>query len=434
MIERYSRDEMVQVWSEETKFETWLTIEKAICLAQANEGIIPLQTAQNINSKAKFDISRIKEIEGKVKHEILAFLKSVEESIGEDSNYLHFGITSSDILDTCTSIQIQKASELLLLDLIQIDILLLVLAKKYKHTLCIGRTHGMNAEPTTFGYKCLVWLMECKRNIKRLMESKESNSVCKIGGAVGTYENTPRSIQQAVANKLELKSAFFETQIIQRDRIAEFICSLAICASFVEKVATEIRNLQRSGIEEVEEFFGKDQKGSSAMPHKHNPISCENLCGLSRMIRSYVGPALEDNVLWHERDISHSSVERIILPDATILLDYMLVKLYNILTNLNVNEKKMLSNLENAKPQIYSEKLLLTLMKKGMKRSDAYDLVQSSIKDDIMDYTNISKFLSENEISNTLNNANLFVEIDKSLFQVHENFLKSEYYNCKNRM
>jgi adenylosuccinate lyase len=376
MIPRYTRPEMAKIWTDQRKFETWLQIELVVCEALSQWGQIPGEVVREIKEKASFDIHRIDEIEKVTKHDVLAFLTNVGEFIGPLSRYLHYGLTSSDILDTSLALLLKEASEIILQD---IHRLLEVLKKKafqYKETLMIGRSHGIHAEPITFGFKMTLWYDEMKRNLIRMERAKEAVSVGKISGAVGTFAHIPPSIEEFVCGRLGLKPAPISTQIVQRDHHAEFFTTLAIIASSIEKFAVELRHLQRTEVLEAEEFFSKGQKGSSAMPHKRNPISSENLSGLARLVRSYSLAALENIPLWHERDISHSSVERVIAPDATILIDYMLNRLTSLVGNLLVYPENMKANLEKSGGLIFSESILLHLTKKGLSREEAYGVVQ----------------------------------------------------------
>jgi len=378
MIPRYTLKEMGRVWSEENKFASWLEVEKAVARAQAELGIIPRRAGEEINKNARFDISEINRIEKETNHDVIAFLTDVSSYIGESSRYLHYGLTSSDVGDTALSLQIMKAANLIegrtikLLDIIKKK------SKKYSHTVMTGRTHGVHAEPITLGFKFCVYAFEIARNLERLRQAEENIRYGKISGAVGTYANTSPELERKVCGILNLKPSPVSTQILQRDRHAQLISALAIYGATLEKIALEIRNLQRTDVREVEEPFTKGQKGSSAMPHKKNPIICERVCGLARILRSNAVAAMENIALWHERDISHSSAERIIIPDSFILLDYMLYKMIFIIDNLVVVESNMKRNLMKYGGIIFSQRILLELIKKGMDRKDAYAIIQSA--------------------------------------------------------
>lgn len=376
MIPRYSREKMTALWSSEKRFQTWLDIEILACEALAAEGVIPKKALGTIRRKARFDVDRIDEIEKTVKHDVIAFLTSVGEYVGEDARYIHMGLTSSDILDTSLAVLLKEAAEILIGD---IDTLLAVLKKKafaYKNTLMIGRSHGIHAEPITFGLKMALWYQEMERNRERMVRAREVIGYGKIAGAVGTFAFIDPKVEVYVCRKLGLKPAPVSTQIVQRDRHAEYFSLLAIVASSIDKFATEIRHLQRTEVREAEEFFSPGQKGSSAMPHKRNPVLSENLSGLARLVRSYAVAAMEDVPLWHERDISHSSVERVIGPDATIALDFMLGRFTGLVENLLVYPDRMLANLKLTRGLIFSQMVLLKLVEKGVSREDAYAMVQ----------------------------------------------------------
>ena len=369
---------MGKIWDEENKFRIWLEIEILACEAQAELGAIPRDAVRTIRERAKFDVARIEEIEREVKHDVIAFLTNVGEYVGPDARFIHQGMTSSDVLDTCLSVQMQQAGDLLLEGLRRLADVLQRRAKEFKHTVMVGRTHGVHAEPTTFGLKLALWLEETRRNISRLEAARERISVGKISGAVGTFEHLSPKVEEYVCQKLGLKPAAVSTQIIQRDRHAEFMSVLAIAGSSLEKFATEVRHLQKTEVLEAEEYFSKGQKGSSAMPHKRNPITCERIAGLARVLRGNAQAALEDVALWHERDITHSSVERIVVPDSCILLDYVLALTIDLLDKLIVYPEHMLRNLQKTRGLIFSQSVLLALTKKGMKREDAYRLVQAA--------------------------------------------------------
>ena len=376
MIKRYSRKELTNIWEEKNKYRIWLDIELAAAEGMEKIGLIPKGVTKTIKSKARINVKRIHKIEDKVKHDVIAFLASITEQVGSKGKFLHQGMTSSDVLDTCFNIQLVQSGKILLNDIDEILRVLKKQANKHKFTICIGRSHGMHAEPVTFGLKMANFYEEFKRNRKRLIQAIIEISTCAISGAVGTFANVDPRIEKYVAKKLKLKIEPISSQIIPRDRHAYFFSILGIIAGSVERIATEIRHLQRTEVQEVQEFFSKNQKGSSAMPHKTNPILSENLTGLSRLVRSYVIPALENISLWHERDISHSSVERNIGPDSTITLDFALFRLTNILKNMNVYPKKMLSNLNLTKGLIFSQGVMLELTKKGFSRERAYKVVQ----------------------------------------------------------
>ncbi len=376
MVERYTLPDMGKIWSEENKFRIWLDIEILACEAQANLGLIPQEAVDIIKDKAKFDVQRILEIEEITKHDVIAFLTNVEEYVGDPSRYIHLGMTSSDVLDTTLSVQLKQAGDILLNDLDRLKQALTIKAKEYKYTVCVGRSHGIHAEAMTFGLKFALWLDECNRNIQRMKDAIEGCSLGMISGAVGTFEHLSPYVEEYVSEKLGLKPANVSTQVIQRDVYANMMSAMALTASMLEKISIEIRHLQRTEVREAEEFFSKGQKGSSAMPHKRNPISSENISGQARLIRSNLIAAIENNALWHERDISHSSVERVIMPDSTISLDYILNRAIKLIDNLVVYPDRMMDNLNLTNGLIHSQKVLLELAKKGLKRQDAYLIVQ----------------------------------------------------------
>jgi adenylosuccinate lyase len=376
MIERYSLPKMSRIWQDEFKFQTMLDIEILTLEALAKKKKVPRSSLQRIKRKAKFNLKEIQKIETKTQHDVVAFVTNVAQYIGSDAQYLHTGLTSSDLLDTTLGIQLKAASDILIADLHKLLNLLARKAKKYKEMVCIGRTHGIHAEPTTFGLKLALWYDEMQRNLERLLQAKEAISVGKISGAVGTYANIEPEVEAYVCKKLNLKPAKISTQIIQRDIYAQYLATLAIIGASLEKFATEIRHLQRTEVQEVEEPFGKGQKGSSAMPHKRNPVICERICGLSRILRANALAAMENVTLWHERDISHSSAERVIMPDSTLALDYMLNKFIEVVEGMTVYPNNMLANLVRTRGLIFSQRLLLALMDKGLSRTKAYDLVQ----------------------------------------------------------
>ncbi len=376
MIERYSLPQMTNIWKEESKFKIMLDIELLTLEALSRQKKIPQIAFRRIKKKAKFNLTEIKKIEAKTQHDVVAFVANLAQNIGSDAQYLHLGLTSSDLLDTASGVQLKAASEILTADLNKLMNLLAKKARKYKEMVCIGRTHGVHAEPTTFGLKLALWFDETKRNLDRLLQAKEAVSIGKISGAVGTYAHIEPEVEAYVCKKLRLKPARISTQVIQRDVYAQYMATLAIIGSSLEKFATEIRHLQRTEVLEVEEPFGRGQKGSSAMPHKRNPVICERICGLSRILRANALASLESVTLWHERDISHSSVERVIMPDSTVLLDYMLNKFIEVIEGLVVYPENMLVNLVKTKGLIFSQRVLLELMQKGLIRQKAYDLVQ----------------------------------------------------------
>jgi adenylosuccinate lyase len=369
---------MAHIWSDENKYRTWLKVEVLACQAMAELGEIPKEAVATIKAKAAFEADRVLEIEETVKHDVIAFLTNVAEHVGPDSRYIHLGMTSSDLLDTSLSYLMRQAGDILLKGLAGLKRVVGERALEFKNTLCMGRSHGIHAEPTTFGLKLAMWHDEIKRGIGRLEKAIDSISVGQISGAVGTYAYINPWVESYVCAKLNLKPAPVSTQIIQRDRHAEFLSAIALIGSSLEKFATEIRNLQRTEILEVEESFGTGQKGSSAMPHKRNPITCEQVSGLARVMRANAQAALENIALWHERDITHSSVERVIIPDSTILLDYTLAKLTGIVANLAVYPENMLRNIEKTNGLVFSQALLLALAKKGLTREKAYQLVQKN--------------------------------------------------------
>ena len=376
MIPRYSRDKMAAIWGPENRYRKWLDIEILACEAMAERGEIPKESLRTIQEKAGFDVNRIDEIEKTTKHDVIAFLTSVTEKVGADGRFIHRGLTSSDILDTSLAVLLREAADILIEDL---DALLAALKRRafaHKNTVMIGRSHGIHAEPITFGLKMALWYAEMERNRERMIRARETISTGKLAGAVGTFSFVDPSIEEYVCRKLGLKPAPVSSQIVQRDRHAEYFTTLAIIASSLDKFSQEIRLLQRTEVGEVEEYFSPGQKGSSAMPHKRNPVLSENLSGLSRLMRSYALSALEDVALWHERDISHSSVERIIGPDATVLLDFMLNRFTGLVDKLVVYPERMLANLGMTKGVIFSQMVLLKLIEKGISREGAYAIVQ----------------------------------------------------------
>lgn len=376
MIDRYTRPEMGAIWTEENRFKAWLEVEILACEAWAELGDIPKEDVQKIREKASFDINRIKEIEEETRHDVVAFTRAVSETLGEERKWVHYGLTSTDVVDTALSYLIKQANEILRKDIVNFIDILKVKAQEHKHTVMMGRTHGVHAEPTTFGLKLALWYEEMKRNLERFDAAAAGVEFGKISGAVGTYANIDPFVEKYVCEKLGIQPAPISTQTLQRDRHAHYLSALALVATSIEKFATEIRGLQKSETREVEEFFAKGQKGSSAMPHKRNPIGSENMTGMARVIRGYMLTAYENVALWHERDISHSSAERIILPDATIALNYMLNRFANIVKNLTVFPENMKRNMDRTLGLIYSQRVLLALIDKGLTREEAYDTVQ----------------------------------------------------------
>ncbi|MBU1084474.1 MAG: adenylosuccinate lyase [Candidatus Omnitrophota bacterium] len=376
MIERYSRPEMAGIWTDENRFQKMLEVEILACEAFAEQGLIPKEAVRVIKEKAKFSVKRIQEIEAKTHHDVVAFIKDISENIGDEAKYLHFGLTSSDILDTALSVQMVEAMDLLIKGAKGLAAALKQKAVKYKKTPMIGRSHGVHAEPISFGLKMALFYKEVERGIARLEKARETIAAGKISGSVGTFANVDPFVEEYVCGKLGLKSAVVSSQILQRDRHAEYINAIALVGATLEKIAVEVRGLQKTEIGEVQEFFSSGQTGSSSMPHKKNPIICERITGMARVLRGNAHAAIENVALWHERDISHSSVERIIIPDSTGLLDYMLDKATTLITKLVVNEDKMRENIGATRGMIYSQHLMLELIKKGATRMEAYDIVQ----------------------------------------------------------
>ncbi len=418
MISRYSRKELTNIWSEENKYKIWLDVEIAAAEAMEKLGHIPKGVSSAVKKKAKINVKRIHQIESQVKHDVIAFLTSITEKVGIRARYLHQGMTSSDVLDTSFNIQLVQSGKIILKDLDQILKVLKKQAKKYKFTPCMGRSHGIHAEPITFGLKLTSFYEEFKRNRKRLVDAINEVSTCAISGAVGTFANINPNVEKHVAKKLGLKVEPISTQVIPRDRHAFYFSVLGIIAGSIERVATEIRHLQRTEVYELQEYFSKNQKGSSAMPHKKNPILSENLTGLARIVRSTVIPALENIALWHERDISHSSVERNIGPDANITIDFALVRLSNLLDNMIVYPKKMLENLNITKGLIFSQELMLELTKNGLSREKSYKLVQNYAKKCFAENLDLFKVIqSDRYIMNNISQKKL-----KSIFSYSKHF------------
>ena len=408
MISRYTRPEMGRIWEPENQFAKWLEVEILVCEAMAEEGQIPEEALQNIKKKADFSVKRILEIEKQTKHDMIAFLTNVAEHVGPDSRFIHLGLTSSDILDNSFALLLREAMTLIIGDVKEFMGVIKERAVEHKYTAMIGRSHGIHAEPITFGLKLAVWYAEMRRNLKRMEEAFEVISYGKLSGAVGTFANISPKIEAYVCGKLGLKPAEVSTQILQRDRHAQYFSALSILAGTLEKIAVEIRHLQRTEVLEAEEAFGKGQKGSSAMPHKKNPIGSENISGLARLVRSNSLAAMENMALWHERDISHSSVERVIGPDSTILIDYMLHRITRIVKNLVVHPEKMTENLNKLKGLIFSQQVLMKLTSMGLKRQIAYDMVQRNalkvwdtgkdFKSLLLEDQEIRKYLTERDV------------------------------------
>mgnify|MGYP003548007086 CR=1 FL=1 len=398
MIERYTRPEMGAIWTEENRFKAWLEVEILACEAWAELGAIPKEDVKELRENATFDVNRIKEIEEETRHDVVAFTRAVSETLGEERKWVHYGLTSTDVVDTALSYLLKQANDILLADVERFITILEEKAKAHKYTVMMGRTHGVHAEPTTFGLKLALWVEEMKRNLERLKAAAKNVEFGKISGAVGTYANIDPFVEQYVCEKLGISAAPISTQTLQRDRHAQYMSTLALIATSIEKFATEIRGLQKSETREVEEFFAKGQKGSSAMPHKRNPISSENMTGLARVIRGHMMTAYENVTLWHERDISHSSAERIILPDATILLNYMLNRFGNIVKNLTVFPENMKRNMERTYGLIYSQRVLLALIDKGLSREKAYDTVQPKAMEAWEKQVQFRELLEEDEV------------------------------------
>ena len=421
MISRYSKPEMAKIWSDENRFQQMLNVEIYAAEAMAAIGQIPKSVAANIKKKAKVNVKRINEIEATVKHETIAFLTAVGEPVGKDARYMHLGLTSNDALDTALAAQMREATKLLIKETKTLAKITKALALKYKMTPTMGRTHGVHAEPMTFGLKVLSWYSEIERSVKRLESTLKEISYGKISGAVGTMAHLDKRIEAYVCKKMELKPEPVSTQIIPRDRHSVYFSTLAHVGAALERIATEVRHLQRTEVLEVEEPFSYGQKGSSAMPHKRNPIISENVCGLARLLRGYAATAMENIALWHERDISHSSTERIIMPDASLALHYMLVRMQTMLSGLKVYPQNMLSNINKSKDLMFSGKLLLTLTGKGLSREAAYELVQNAAfkaRDEKISFEQaalageITKYLTKAEIKNILDLKSQFKNID----------------------
>jgi len=423
MIARYTLPEMGKIWEDKFKFDTWLRIEILACEARAEMGEIPKLDVEVIKQKADFDVNRILEIEETTKHDVIAFLTNVAENVGPESRHIHYGMTSSDILDTTLSYQMKSAGELLLKRLFNLKEALKQRAIEHKNTVCIGRSHGIHAEPTSMGLKFALWFEETKRNIDRLKKAIDIISVGQISGAVGTFEHLSPKVEEYVCNKMGLQPAPVSTQVIQRDRHAEFLTTLAIIGATLEKISIEIRHLQRTEVLEAEEYFSKGQKGSSAMPHKRNPIISERVAGLARVLRSNSMAALENVALWHERDISHSSVERIIVPDSCICLDYMLDHTVKLISKLLIYPDNMIRNLNLTRGLVFSQTILLKLVTKGISREDAYRIVQDSamkvwqdeklnLKDELSKSDELRKYISIEELEEIFENRNMLKNVE----------------------
>lgn len=423
MIDRYTLPEMGKIWEDKFKFETWLRIEILACEARAQMGEIPMSDVDIIKSKANFDIRRILEIEETTKHDVIAFLTNVAEYVGPESRHIHYGMTSSDILDTTLSFQMKSAGEILLKRLFALKDTLKQRAIEHKNTICVGRSHGIHAEPTSMGLKFALWYEETKRNIVRLQKAIEVISVGQISGAVGTFEHLSPSVEEYVCKKMGLAPAPVSTQVIQRDRHAEFLTTLGIIGATLEKISIEIRHLQRTEVLEAEEYFSKGQKGSSAMPHKRNPIISERITGLARVLRANSIAAMEDVALWHERDISHSSVERIIVPDSCIALDYMLDLMVKLISELIIYPDNMIRNLNLTRGLVFSQAVLLKLVNKGITREEAYRIVQTSamkvwgdeklnLKDELLKSDEVKKYLTEKDLDDVFNNKQMLKNVE----------------------
>ncbi len=424
MISRYSKPEMSAIWTEENKLQQWLEVELAALDALAKYNYIPKDIPAKVKKKAKFNVERVREIEKVVNHDVIAFLTNVAENVGPASRYVHFGLTSSDVLDTALALQIKQASGLIRTELKKLIVALKNKAQEHRNTVMVGRSHGVHAEPTTFGLKMGIFYEEFKRNLVRFDRAAENIEFGQISGAVGTFANVDPRVEELTCKKLGLKHAPISTQIIQRDRHAEYMTTIAVLGCSLEKLATEIRGLQKTETLEVQEYFSKGQKGSSAMPHKRNPITCERIAGLSRILRGNALAAMENVALWHERDITHSSVERVIFPDSTILVHYMLVLMQGVIENLLVLKENMLANLEKSRGMVFSQGLLLKLIKKGLTREEGYALVQNAAKQvwekegmtlqkAVLSDNAIRKHLSEKEIEEAFDYNYHLKNVDK---------------------
>lgn len=424
MIQRYSRKEMEEVWTQENKFSCMLEVESCVAEAQAELGMIPKKAAQDIRKKGKFSVTRINTIEKTTRHDVIAFVTNVAENVGSNGRFVHFGMTSSDVLDTALGLQVRDANKVLVASLNRLKKALKSQIRKHKKTLCSGRTHGMHAEPTTFGMKLCGFLAELERDEERLNKAIQQIQICKLSGAVGTYSAQSPRVEKKVASKLKLKTETIATQVIPRDRHAEVLSALAFIGCFLERLSVELRHLQRTEVSEVYEGFKKGQKGSSAMPHKKNPISSENLTGAARMLRSFSSAGLENIALWHERDISHSSVERVFFPDAFILCDYALDRMAGVIEGLVVNKQRMLENMDLSQGQLFSSHVLLVLVKKGLSREEAYKHVQrvshslkpgQHLKQQLLEDKQISKLISSKDIGDIFSGKTHLKQIEKNI-------------------
>jgi len=422
MIQRYTRPEMGKIWSDQNKFQRWLDVELATAEAEAEMGMIPAEAARALREKSSFSVERILEIEKEVKHDVIAFTTNVAESVGTEARYLHYGLTSNDVVDTAQALQIRDASAILLKGVERLSEVLKKRAHEFKHTPMMGRTHGIHAEPITLGCKIAIWYAESQRNLERLKFAAEQLRVGKISGAVGMYGHSTPELEERICSKLGLAPAPISSQVISRDRHAYYVCTLAVIAASLEKIALEVRGLQRTEVREVEEYFAPGQKGSSAMPHKRNPVTSEQICGLARVVRANAQASLENVALWHERDISHSSVERVILPDSTILTDYLLEKTAKLVETMFVYPERMMENLNQMKGLIYSGQLLLDLVQKGAAREDAYRWVQRNamkvwesredFKTLVEGDEDVRRFLSSDEIASVFNVQRYLTHVD----------------------
>lgn len=423
MIDRYSTQEMIALWGEQAKFQSWLDVELAACDAWAELGKVPADDLKTIHDKASFEVERIDELDRQLHHDVIAFTTNLAENIGPSSRFVHLGLTSTDIVDTAQALRLRKAGELILAEIDQMIEVLRTCADEHKQTLMIGRTHGIHAEPITLGLKFLIYWCEMKRNRKRIESALADVTVGKISGAVGTYAHTGPDLEDRICGQLGIKPAPVSSQILQRDRHAAFVCAIAVCGGTIDKIATEIRHLQRTEVREIEEPFAKGQKGSSAMPHKRNPVKCEQLCGLSRLLRGYAVAGLENQPLWHERDISHSSAERVIMADSTTLLHYMLRQIVRVLKGLHIYPERMRQNLDHTRGLVFSQKVLLALVDRNMTREDAYDVVQkaamttwgntqTSLKQELLNDERCAKTMTADELDQLMDYNSYLTYID----------------------